>query len=423
MTQTYINKYFHIIFLFTLTFGILLYSLIVALTGFDYTDEICALFLFILFFIYLFRTKDWEINKAFLMTLCVFVFYLCYSLYIRSNTNWGILSDLFIQIKPYLAFFCVYSMTLKFDKHQTAVLKSFALIYWWALCLIGVSNLFYPDMIGLTMSHPTYYAAAVTITSLCYLYCGRFTPLERLTFLLLLSVGILSGRSKFYGFYALAVFVILFFSNTRYFKWNVRNILLVTCMFVAIVFVAWEKISFYFYQAVTGEVERDMIARYMLYVTSPEIFRDYFPFGSGFASYATYASGAYYSHIYADYGLDGVWGITKSYYSFVADAYYPSLAQFGVVGVILCLLFWFYICRRALYFYKKTRNLHFVVIIALIIGFLGIDGTTDSTFISNRGFFVMMLLGLVVTRMKLQHQELEYESEKLNVTYESTANQ
>jgi hypothetical protein len=424
MTQTYINKYFHIIFLITLTFGILLYNLIVMLTAFDYTDELCALLLFILFFAYMFHTENWQFNRAFLATLGVFVFYLCYSLFIHSNTPRGILNDFFIQIKPYLAFFCVYSMMPRFDRHQTALLKSFALIFWWALCLIGVSSLVYPDIIGLTMYHPTYYAAAVTITSLCYLYCGRFTPLERLKFLLLLSIGILSGRSKFYGFYALAVFVILFFSNIRRFRWNMGTIVLVACMFAAIVLVAWEKISFYFYQSVTGEVESDMIARYVLYVTSPEIFRDYFPFGSGFASYATFSSGEYYSHIYADYGIDGVWGITKSYYSFIADAYYPSLAQFGVAGVTLCLLFWLYVCRRALNCYRKTRNIHLMVVAALIIGYLGIDGTTDSTFISNRGLFVMMFLGLTVSRMKWLNQESEHnEPESLNAEHESIANQ
>ncbi|MDR1644545.1 MAG: O-antigen ligase domain-containing protein [Tannerellaceae bacterium] len=427
MTQTYINKYFYALFLFTLTFGVLLYNFIVDNTGFDYTDEICALCLFLLFFTYLFRTKDWEINKAFLVTLGVFVFYLCYSLYIHSNAPAGILNDLFIQTKPYLAFFCVYSIAPRFDRHQKEVLKSVSLILWSVLFAVGVLDLFYPGMIWLLMSHETFYAAAVTITSLCYLYCSRFTALEKMTFLLLLSVGILSGRSKFYGFYALSVFMMLFFSDGRHFKWNIRNILIIACMFAAVVLVAWDKITFYFYQAVTGEVEEDMIARYVLYVTSPEILRDYFPFGSGLASYATYSSGVYYSHIYGDYGIDGVWGITKGYYSFIADAYYPSLAQFGVAGILLCLLFWFYVCRRAFYFYKKTGDLHMVIIIALIMGFLGIDGTTDSTFISNRGFFVMMLLGLVVSQMKSQHQEMkhkpEHEPEEVNTEHESIANQ
>jgi hypothetical protein len=294
-------------------------------------------------------------------------------------------------------------MAPKFDDHQKAVLKSIALFYWMILFAIGISSLFYPDIIKLIMFHPTNYAAAVICTSLCYFYYSRFTSLDKLAFLLMLTIGILSGRSKFYGFYALSIFVILFFFNARQIKWNVRNILIVACMLATVIFVAWQKISFYFYQAVTDEVEKDMIARYILYATAPDILRDYFPFGSGFASYATYASGVYYSQIYTDYGIETVWGLSKSYYSFVADTYYPSLVQFGVAGIILYLLFWVYLFRQALFFYRKTQNRPFFIIIILIIAYLAIEGTTDSTFISNRGFFVMMLLGLILVDMKRQY--------------------
>jgi hypothetical protein len=315
-------------------------------------------------------------------------------------------------------------MTPKLNKHQKAVLRSLALIYWGILFVIGISSLFYPDIIKLIMFHPTYYAAAVICTSLCYFYCSNFTSLNKLTFLLLLSIGILSGRSKFYGFYALSVFIILFFSNTKQIKLNIRNVLIIACMFAAVVLVAWQKISFYFYQAVIGEVEKDMIARYILYATAPEILRDYFPFGSGFASYATYASGVYYSHIYTDYGIGAVWGLSKSYYSFVADTYYPSLAQFGVVGIILYVLFWIYLFRKAFFFYRKSRNRPFLIIIILIIAYLAIEGIADSTFISNRGFFVMMLVGLVLVDMKWQCRELNINLNKTkNTKYEDTANQ
>ena len=138
MTQANISKYIYILLLFTVTFGILLYNLVGTIFDFDYTDEVGALILFVLYFIYLFRTKNWEINKVFLTTIFIFIFYLCYSLSIHSNTIAGIGNDFFIQIKPYLAFFCVYSMAPKFDKHQKAVLRSVALLYWMLLFAIGI---------------------------------------------------------------------------------------------------------------------------------------------------------------------------------------------------------------------------------------------------------------------------------------------
>jgi hypothetical protein len=420
MMQTYISKYFYIVFLFTLTFGVLLYNIILAVLGFAYTDEICALLLFVLFTVFLFTKKDWEMNKAFLTTLAVFAFYFFYSLYIHSNGVKGIMIDLFIQIKPYLAFFCAYAMMPALDRHQKSILKSVSLIYWGAMLVVGLSSLFYPDMIKLIMSHESYYASAVILTSFCYFYCSRFTSLDKLVFLIMLSVGILSGRSKFYGFYAMTVFIIIFFSNTGIFRWNVRNVLVIVCMLVVITLVAWQKIYLYFYQAVTNDVEKDMIARYVLYATSPEILRDYFPFGSGLASYATYASGLYYSDIYVKYGIDGVWGISRSYYSFVADTYYPSLAQFGVAGIVMYVLFWLYIFRRALHFYRKTRNLHCLIIVVLIVGYLAIEGIANSTFIAHNGVFAMMLMGLVLAGMK---QELYAFNEKQSIADENIADQ
>jgi hypothetical protein len=407
MRETFIDKYFYIVFLFTLTFGVMLYNLILDVSGFAYTDELCALLLFILFGVYLFTTSDWGMNRAFLTTLAVFAFYVCYSLYIHSNSAVAIAVDLFIQVKPYLAFFCAYSIAPLFGRRRKALLKDISLVYWLALLVIGLSDLVYPKAIELTMAHPMYYASAVVLTSLCYLYCTRFTFADKLIFLAMLSIGIISGRAKFYGFYVMAIFVVLIFSNMRQFRWNARNVLIIVAMVAVMTVVAWQKINFYFYQAVTDEVESDMIARYVLYATAPEILSDYFPFGSGMASYATYASGAYYSDIYTQYGIDGVWGITKSYYSFVADTYYPSLAQFGVAGIAMFITFWVYVFRRMLSFYSKTRDLHFPIIITLIAGYLAIEGVANSTIIANDGVFAMLLMGLTLAGMKKEQGATE----------------
>ena len=101
MIQDFINKQFFSLFVFTLIFGLLLYGTI----GFDFIDEICATLLFILFGYSLFKSQEWLINKAFLTTIGVFLFYLCYSLCINSNTKAAIITDFIIQFKPYLASF------------------------------------------------------------------------------------------------------------------------------------------------------------------------------------------------------------------------------------------------------------------------------------------------------------------------------
>lgn len=64
-------------------------------------------------------------------------------------------------------------------------------------------------------------------------------------------------------------------------------------------------------------------------------FYDYFPFGCGLGSFGTFASAEYYSPIYEMYGLNHIWGLSKNMPIFICDAFYPELAQFGIIGAIL----------------------------------------------------------------------------------------
>ena len=401
MIQILINKCFFFLFIFSLIFVVLLYNFI----GFQFTDELCAVLLFVIFFYAVLKTPQWEFNKIFLFTLGVFVFYTIYSILIESNTKRAILNDLMIQIKPYLGFFCVYHLKPYLDDSRKKIVKDISLFIWLIFLLpVGIISIVSAGIMKLTMDHPAYFGIATSIVSLCYLYGSNFTGRDKVIFFIILSIGIISGRSKFYGFFILALFLIFFFSNIRQLKLNFRNILLICGMLAAIVLVAWQKISLYFYQVISGSanLDEDMIARFVLYRTFPEILRDYFPFGSGFASFATHSSGEYYSNIYMKYGIENVWGISKQYSSFISDTYYPALAQFGVVGILLFILFWMYIAGKAISLYKKsgyTLSQH-VIIILLIIGFLAIESTTGSTFIAQGGFFTMMLLGLILSDMQ-----------------------
>ncbi len=404
--QDFINKHFYNLFVFTLIFGILLYDLI----GFDYTDEFCALFLFIIFGYYLFKTPEWPINKAFFITLLIFIFYFVYSLIINSNSKAAIISDLLIQIKPYLAFFCVYSLVPIFSNNQKAILRIITVFFWSILLLIGVSEFVYPGALKATMGHESYFAAAVVSVSFCYLFASNYSSKDKLIFFLMLSLGLLSGRSKFYGFYILSIAIIFYFSNLQNFKLNFKNICILLGVFAVMILVAWNKIELYFLQGITDENQKDLVARYVLYATSLSIFMDYFPFGSGFASFATFSSGVYYSDIYSKYGIDNVWGISRTFYSYIADTYYPSLAQFGVIGLCLYISFWIYIIHTAYKYFTTIKDAKLITLILLIVGYFAIESTSDSTYTTHRGFFIMMILGLVLSNMK--HQSLLKKEDK-----------
>ena len=221
MIQDFINKQFFSLFVFTLIFGLLLYGTI----GFDFIDEICATLLFILFGYSLFKSQEWLINKAFLTTIGVFLFYLCYSLCINSNTKAAIITDFIIQFKPYLALFCVYSLRPHFSTNQKKILRIICVFFWLILLILACIEIFKPHTLSNVMAHATYFAAGVIATSLCFLYTGDFSMKDRILFIIMLSIGLISGRSKFYGFFTLSVMVIIYFSSHYYFNTYISRLM------------------------------------------------------------------------------------------------------------------------------------------------------------------------------------------------------
>lgn len=407
--QNFINKHFFELFVLTWLLGVVFYGTL----RLDFVDELCAGFLILMYTFYLFKTPDWRINKVFLFTLFVFLFYLGYSLYIKSNTTKSIIIDFLIQLKPYLAFFCVYQLAPTFSKVQKKLLKDCSFLLWGLLCLIGFPSLFFPDMLVYAMGHQTFFAGAVIATSLIYLYCSDYTFNDKMIFILMLSLGVLSGRSKFYGFWACSIVLIFYFGSPKNLKVNLKNVAILIFMLALVVIVAWQKIEFYFVQGITGEEEMDALARLALYSTSISVFEDYIPFGSGLASFATHASSVDYSPIYSEYGIDGVWGLSRTYNKFITDTFYPSLAQFGIVGVLLYLLFWIYILKIAFRYFQKKNNTRLVILALLIIGFLAIENVADATLTSSRGLFMMMFLGLVMSEDKNTPVESLHDSTKV----------
>ena len=232
--------------------------------------------------------------------------------------------------------------------------------------------------------------------------------------MILLSLGLISGRSKFYGFFVLATVMIIYFSYTTRIKFNFKTIFILILTVGIMLVAVRSKIELYFIQSIVGDVEKNEIARYVLYATSFDIFQDYFPLGSGFASFGTFYSGEYYSSIYEQYGIDNVWGMMKNEHSFIADTYYPSLAQFGITGVILYALFWFYLLSKAFRFYRQSNNAKEFILFLLIICYFVIESIADSTYTTHRGFFIMMLLGLISSSMKTEIKNIKADENFTN---------
>lgn len=375
-------------FLFVLIgvfFGVIFYDLI----GFDFLDELLALVL-ILKFSVRFLLRKTALNIPIFIVFGFSVFYLIYSFRINSNIPIAIFSDWVTQIKPFIGFFCMLALMPKLNQWHKLFLRRCCWLIFIYLFFIGLGG--FKAQFAFC-GHPSRYASSVVICSMLYLYCSEVNWAFFLKASLMISIGLFSGRSKFFGFFVLYELILLFTIKGYAFKWRLKDFLIVFITIGLIILVGWEKISFYF---IEGAFDTEQtFARPALYFTSLEILRDFFPFGSGYASFATFFSGKYYSPIYEIYGIDQFWGLTPENPEFIADTYYPALAQFGVVGLISFFYFFIYIYKKRNQISKEKLNYRILVMMGIL--FFLIESTSDTTFTHNRGFVFFILMALSIS--------------------------
>lgn len=255
------------------------------------------------------------------------------------------------------------------------------------LLFINATNQIYP-----VFGHVSRFATAAIVTALLFLYCSSLSWSDIIVFIVLLSIGFLSTRSKFYGFWAIAVFFIIYNKVGGEIKFNLKSIIVIGGIIIVVLLLSWQKIMLYY---INGSMSSGVAwSRSAMMFTSFLIIKDYFPFGTGLASFGTLASGEYYSKTYKEYGLDSLWGISKDKPDFIADAFYPELAQFGIIGVILYWGFWIYLLKCVIKTQRSQRKQFIIVILAFV--FFAIEGFGDATFTHNRGLFVLILMGMVL---------------------------
>ena len=110
-------------------------------------------------------------------------------------------------------------------------------------------------------------------------------------------------------------------------------------------------------------------ARPALYIVGFKLLMECFPFGAGFGTFGSYLSGEYYSGVYHEYGISGIWGLTPDTYNYMADTYWPYIyGQFGIFGCILYIrILWdilFYQFRRIKDYNKMTA---FILVWAYVL--------------------------------------------------------
>lgn len=398
-----LNKIFYGLFLLMLIAGVYTYQLM----WFKSADELITLLFAALCILDILGNRNHRRYKGVFVVIGIMTFYMVYSLYfVHYNTAKAIMYDFFIQIKPFIAFYAAYSMGVRFNASQKLFLKKLSLvlsIIMLAIILSGFGEAFF--------SHVAYFGIISTLLFLIYYYCSyqNLTRRDKIIMMLMLAVGFFSTRSKFYGFFVVAVYVFFWYKPGILARVKLKQWLTIAVVFCAMLYVAWGKIDYYFLSSgfLLDSEEMDYsFARAALYIQAPQVLMDHFIFGSGLASYATYSSGDIgYSQLYQHYDLDRVYGLLEGDCPFVSDTFFPELVQFGIVGIILFAYFWIWVYRKIK---PKTLNpdaLHLYKIGLLLIVFMAIESVAGSAFLQGAGITVMILLGFVVREITVINEK------------------
>lgn len=350
------------------------------LPGFSSIDEIMMGILFVYTFMkYSNRSINRRPWREFMVCLSVIAFYTLYSLMFGVNVAGGVWLDLLQEIRPYFIIFCTWILNPRFTKKQkkwmlgTMVLTLFS---WIA---------YHPESIESAHAEFPVLGQLAICTGMAWYLLTEDTKRNRYIALALVLTGMFAPKFKFMGELVCFIAFVFFVKKQLNFK-SPKTVFFAVVLVVAVLGVTWTRFDAYY---VTG-LDNEAMARPMSYKTSLQILWDYFPFGPGMGSFACNGAWKFYSPLYFEYNLTSIWGLSPEMGFFICDAYYPTLAQFGIVGVFFFCWFW----KRRLVAFNQIVDMRYYRVAMLTFCCLAIEQTADSSWLSGKGMGYCMLIAL-----------------------------
>ena len=192
-------------------FGLFLFVVLLeipALQLFKMGDELVVFLFLLLIALDLAVNRDFRRYKALFVVEGVFLFYLVFTIFFRDfNTTGAAINDFILEQKAFIPFLIAYAICPRFTPGMKTVLKWACVVTVLVLVLIFVSG-----MTRVILGHVFHYGTISLSMSLLYLYCsldedGKVSQRDMIVAIVLLSAGLMSTRSKFYGEYVVALFM------------------------------------------------------------------------------------------------------------------------------------------------------------------------------------------------------------------------
>lgn len=380
------------------------------LPGFSSVDEAMTVLLFV-YTLWMYcnnRSINKRPWKEFTVCIGLIAFYTVYSLLFGANVAGSVWIDLMQEIRPYTIIFCTWILNPRFTKKQkkwmlgTMVLTLFSWI------------LYHPAIFESQNAEFPVLGQLAICTGMSWYLFTKATKRNRYIALLLVLTGMMAPKFKFIGEVVCFIAFVFFVKQRLNFK-SPKTMIYVVLLITILLMVTWTRFDAYYISGMSN----DDLARPMTYKTSLKILFDYWPFGSGMGSFACNGAWQYYSPLYFKYNLDGIWGLSPNAGGFICDAYYPTLAQFGFVGVFFFCWFW----KRRLAAFDIIADMRYYRVAMITFCCLAIEQTADSSWLSGKGMGYCMLIALCLNanrnameqmkRRKLQLNRMKNESKNL----------
>ena len=371
-------------------FWIIYFPVCIAFTeivNFDWSDEILTVLL-LLYAItkQRFLVKDKKRMMEINIYIGLMIFYLVYSLLIQVTTFRGVYLDLLQQLRPYVVFYLTWMMAPDFTPKQKKRIKWVMLLSFFGYLLAFKIK---PSLVTPYGGESSAQLGQIALTcAMIYYLFSKQTKQNRNIAILIMLLGLISGKSKYFGECVVFIALVIFVKSKINFT-SVSTLLKVAALGCVVIFFTWTKFNAYYVEGFQDDAQE--MARPLTYETGMKImFKDYIPFGSGLGSFGTAAAAKEYSPLYYKYQLDNVWGLNPENPMFLADAFYPTLAEFGLVGLFFFLWFW----KRRLWEANKIHNLIYYRMALMCILALALESTADSSYLSGKGMGYFMILAL-----------------------------
>lgn len=335
------------------------------------------------------NSRPW---KEFMVCLSIIAFYTIYSLRFGENVSGGVWLDLMQEIRPYSIIFCTWILNPQFTKKQKKwmLITMIATLFSWIM--------YHPQALDsqVEAEFPVLGQLAIC-TGMSYYLFTKDTKMNRLIALGLVLTGMLAPKFKFMGEVVCFIAFVFFLKHRLNFK-SPKTMIYCVVVVTVIMMITWTRFDTYY---VSG-LDNEYLARPMTYKMSLKILWDYLPFGSGMGTFACNGAWRYYSPLYYKYDLNGIWGLNEGG-GFICDAYYPTLAQFGIVGVFFFCWFW----KRRLAAIDIIADMRYYRIAMITFCCLAIEQTADSSWLSGKGMGYCMLIALCLNANRNQMMEMK----------------